>query len=55
MRDFTEIVAVAHISLPSWRNECRCMGCLFMLSDFVVYGDYRLWLDNDIIKDVWLD
>ena len=31
------------------------MGCLFMLSDYVVYGGYRLWLDNDIIKDVWLD
>ena len=23
------------------------MGCLFMLSDYVVYGGYRLWLDND--------
>ena len=31
------------------------MGCLFMLSDYVIYGGYRLWLDNDIIKDVWLD
>ena len=31
------------------------MGCLFMLSDYVIYGSYRLWLDNDIIKDVWLD
>ena len=27
----------------------------FMLSDYFVYGSYRLWLDNDIIKDVWLD
>ena len=31
------------------------MVCLFMLSDYVVNGGYRLWLDNDIIKDVWLD
>ena len=26
-----------------------------MLPDYVIYGGYRLWLDNDIIKDVWLD
>ena len=31
------------------------LGCLFMLSDCVVSGDYRLWLDSDIIKDVWLE
>ena len=26
-----------------------------MLSDYVVYGGYRVWLGNDVIKDVWLD
>ena len=31
------------------------MGCLFMLSDYVICGGCRLWLDNDIIKGVWLD
>ena len=31
------------------------MGCLFMLSDYIIYGGYRLLLDNDIIKVVWLD
>ena len=25
---------------------------LFLLSDYVVNAGYRLWLDNDIIKDV---
>ena len=29
--------------------------CLFMLSDYVVYGGYRLWLGNDMMKDFWLD
>ena len=36
-------------------NADTSMGCLFLLSDYVVNGGYRLWLDNDIIKDVWLD
>ena len=31
------------------KNMCK------LLSDYVVYGGYRLWLDNDIIKDVSLD
>ena len=31
------------------------MGCLFMLSDYVIYGGYKLWLDNDIIKGVFFD
>ena len=26
-----------------------------MLSDYVVYGGYRLWSDNDRFKDAWLD
>ena len=28
---------------------------VYGLSVFVVCRGYRLWLDNDIIKDVWLE